>query len=250
LRAFPQQHVLLCVLSVILSDTDRMRNAQLLWQYGDRHYHAKRWTEAADWFIAGSHKLFTINSPTTSAKCFRKAALCYIEQREYARASMVIRRCPENEAKTHYVVFLTAVHQGKLRRWILHLIMTSPPGSEDEGQVLKRLIDSSTNPKVTAAIRAVHDMLRSPDFDRKMLLLATQISHQSEMKVVLLSVLEALLKTLKVGDSGEVVVEAMTLIRCIIRLALGLLAEPATNQLGTRAVGKNDFSYSYFPGLS
>jgi hypothetical protein len=89
-------------------------------------------------------------------------------------------------------------------------------------------------------------MLRSPDFDRKMLLLATQISHQSEMKAVLLSVLEALLKTLKVGDSGEVVVEAMTLIRCIIRLALGLLVDPATNQLGTRVFGTKCFSYGYF----
>jgi hypothetical protein len=73
-------------------------------------------------------------------------------------------------------------------------------------------------------------MLKAPDFDRKMLLLATQISHQSEMKAVLLSVLEALLKTLKFGDSGEVVVEAMTLIRCIIRLALALLVEPTVNR--------------------
>lgn len=64
-----------------------------------------------------------------------------------------------------------------------------------------------------------------------MLLLATQISHQSEMKAVLLSVLEALLKTLKVGNSGETVVEAMTLIRCIIRLALGLLVDPTANKL-------------------
>jgi hypothetical protein len=73
-------------------------------------------------------------------------------------------------------------------------------------------------------------MLRCPDFDRKMLLLATQISHHSEMKPVLLSVLEALLKTLKVGGSGEVVVEGMTLIRCIIRLSLGLLVDPAANK--------------------
>ena len=84
--------------------------------------------------------------------------------------------------------------------------------------------------EVVAAIRAVQEMLKAPDFDRKMLLLATQISHQSEMKAVLLSVLEALLKTLKMGDSGEVVVEAMTLIRCMIRLALGLLVEPTVNR--------------------
>lgn len=89
-------------------------------------------------------------------------------------------------------------------------------------------------------------MLRSPDFDRKMLLLATQVSHQSDMKAVLLSVLEALLKTLKTGDSGEVVVEAMTLIRCIIRLALGLLVDPAANQLGTRAERHEYFLIRFF----
>lgn len=73
-------------------------------------------------------------------------------------------------------------------------------------------------------------MVKAPDFDRKMLLLATQISHESEMKTVLLSVLEELLKTLKLENSGETVVEAMTLIRCIIRLVLKLLVEPAANK--------------------
>ncbi|KAJ7615258.1 meiosis protein SPO22/ZIP4 like-domain-containing protein [Mycena polygramma] len=168
----------------------------LIWQYGDRHFNAKRWSAAADWFLAGSHLLFREACPTSGAKCFRKAALCYIEQREYARASAVIRRCPSNEATTHYVLFLTAVHQGL----------------DDE------------------AIRAIRDMVKAADFDRKMLLLATQISHESDMKTVLLSVLEALLKTLKIENSGETVVEAMTLIRCIIRLVLKLLVEPASNK--------------------
>ncbi|KAF7367752.1 hypothetical protein MSAN_00839200 [Mycena sanguinolenta] len=168
----------------------------LIWQYGDRHFHAKRWSAAADWFLVGSHQLFGASCPTSGAKCFRKAALCYIEQHEYAKASAVIRRCPSNEATTHYVMFLTAVHQGL----------------DDE------------------AIRAIQDMVKAVDFDRKMLLLATQISHESEMKPVLLSVLEALLKTLKIENSGETVVEAMTLIRCIIRLVLKLLVEPASNK--------------------
>lgn len=115
MRTFPQQHVFQCVFQLRSPRlTASEKHAQLLWQYGDRHYHAKRWSEAADWFIAGSHKLFRVDSHTTSAKCFRKGALCYMEQREYARASMLIRRCPENEAKTQYVLFLTAVHQGTL----------------------------------------------------------------------------------------------------------------------------------------
>ncbi|KJA20853.1 hypothetical protein HYPSUDRAFT_68178 [Hypholoma sublateritium FD-334 SS-4] len=163
----------------------------LIWQYGGRHYKAKKWSEAADWYLAGSHAIFKTHSPLSSAKCFRKAALCHIEQREYALASTIIRRCPNNEASTHYVIFLTAVHQ---------------------------------------AIRAVHDMVKAPDFDRKMLLLATQISHQSEMKGALLAVLESLLKTLKIGSDGDVVIEAMALLRCIIKLILKLLSEPAADK--------------------
>jgi len=117
----------------------------LMWQYGDRHYQSNRWSQAADWFVAGTHCLFQqTNSNTTTSKCYRKAALCYIEQKEYAKASTLIRRCSTDEAATHYVTFLAAVYQGL----------------EDE------------------AIRATHDMVKAPDFDRKLLLLATQLSHE------------------------------------------------------------------------
>ncbi|KAJ7259902.1 meiosis protein SPO22/ZIP4 like-domain-containing protein [Mycena rebaudengoi] len=168
----------------------------LIWQYGDRHFSAKRWLEAAEWFLVGSHQLFRSGCPTSAAKCFRKAALCYIEQHEYAKASALIRRCPSNEATSHYVLFLTAIHQGL----------------DDE------------------AIRAVRDMVKAPDFDRKMLLLATRISHGAGMETVLVSVLDSLLKTLKNENSGETVVEAITIIRCLIRLLLKLLGEPAANR--------------------
>lgn len=84
---------------------------------------------------------------------------------------------------------------------------------------------------IAVAIKALHDMRSAAGFDRRMLLLATQISHQLESKGVLLSVLEALLATLVVGSGGcETVVEAMTLIRCIIRLVLKLMSDPTANQ--------------------
>lgn len=73
-------------------------------------------------------------------------------------------------------------------------------------------------------------MLKAPDFDRKYLLLATQLAHETEMRTVLLSVLEALLKTLKFGNSGETAVEAVNLLRCIIRMILRLLVEPGANR--------------------
>jgi hypothetical protein len=45
-------------------------------------------------------------------KCYRKAALCYIQQREYASAAAVVRLCPGNEAATHYISLLASVKQG------------------------------------------------------------------------------------------------------------------------------------------
>ncbi|KAF9552702.1 hypothetical protein CPC08DRAFT_261815 [Agrocybe pediades] len=168
----------------------------LIWQYGGRYYKSKKWAAASDWYMAGSHKLFTANSPSTFTKCCRKAVLCHIEQRDFALASTLIRRCPTNEAATSYIMFLIAIHQG---------------------------LDSE-------AIRAIQDMMKAPDFDRKMLLLATQISHQSEMKNVLLVVLESLLRTLKIGTNGEMLIEAMSLMRCIVKLTLTLLVEPTANK--------------------
>jgi hypothetical protein len=80
------------------------------------------------------------------------------------------------------------------------------------------------------AIQAISDIVKAPDFDRRMLQLATQLSHESDMKKLLLTVLDALLKTITIGDKGETVVDGMTLIRCIIRLILRLLTEPDANQ--------------------
>jgi hypothetical protein len=63
-----------------------------------------------------------------------------------------------------------------------------------------------------------------------MLILATQICHRADKKHVLLAVLECLLRSLKVGSGSEAVPETMTLVRCIIKLILGLLVQPATKR--------------------
>lgn len=72
-------------------------------------------------------------------------------------------------------------------------------------------------------------MVQAPDFDRNMLLLATQLSHDSSMKSLLLSVLDALLETLHLQESNFVP-ESMILIRCAIRLIIQLMGDPAANQ--------------------
>ncbi|KAI9566962.1 meiosis protein SPO22/ZIP4 like-domain-containing protein [Boletus coccyginus] len=164
----------------------------LIWQYGDRHYHASRWAEAADWFMSGTHAIFSGLGASSLSKCFRKAAVCQLQQKEYARAMATIRRCPQNGATTRYVAFLVAVRQ---------------------------------------ATKAVKEMVEAPDFDRRMLLLACRLSHDSDMKGLLLSVLRHLLDTLNFRENVDTVTESMTLIRCIIRLTLKLLAEPGANSV-------------------
>ncbi|KAH9850619.1 meiosis protein SPO22/ZIP4 like-domain-containing protein [Lenzites betulinus] len=166
----------------------------LLWQFGDRHYHAKRWGTAADWFLIGTHRVFGSMSHISNAKCIRKAALCYIQCGEHAQASAIIRRCPPTEAATHYVALLIAAHQGL----------------EDE------------------AVAAVREMVHASNFNKRMLLLATRLANESGMKNLLLSVLDALLEaSVQVGVEAEP--EAITLVRCIIRLVLRMMSEPAAD---------------------
>lgn len=88
-------------------------------------------------------------------------------------------------------------------------------------------------------------MARAPDFDRKMLILATQLAHESDMKGLLLSVLDALLQTLNIPE-GNMVIEAMVLIRCAIRLILKLMMEPAANQCVSIFIESSLFSVYCF----
>lgn len=109
---------------------------QLIWQYGDRHYHASRWAEAADWFLCGTHTLFSSLGASSLSKCFRKAAMCQLQEKEYARAMATIRRCPQNGAPTHYVAFLIAVRQGLYAALTVSVAcwsLTGYSGLEDDG---------------------------------------------------------------------------------------------------------------------
>jgi hypothetical protein len=63
-------------------------------------------------------------------------------------------------------------------------------------------------------------MAKAPDFDRKHLLAVTKLAHEANMRPLLLISLEMLLKTLKFNKDEETVSDALTLIRCIIRLLL------------------------------
>lgn len=95
-----------------LPKTPTMACLTILWKVGDRHFQMKKWSEAAEWFLVGTHKAFASVAQMSGPKSLRKAALCYIEQREYARASQVIRRCPDDQSSTFYLRFLAAAYQG------------------------------------------------------------------------------------------------------------------------------------------
>ncbi|QRW05718.1 hypothetical protein RhiLY_04717 [Ceratobasidium sp. AG-Ba] len=69
-----------------------------------------------------------------------------------------------------------------------------------------------------------------------MLLLATQLAHETKQRTLLLAVLGAMLRTLRQGHQGlelEAETEGITIVRCSVRIILDLLQEPlaATNEL-------------------
>lgn len=69
-------------------------------------------------------------------------------------------------------------------------------------------------------------MVSATDFSCDMLLLAIQISHESGMEHLLLVVLDALLETNYLKDDETSHTDAMTVIRCSIRLIIKLLSRP------------------------
>ena len=80
---------------------------------------------------------------------------------------------------------------------------------------------------ISIAIKAVNRMATAADFDRRMLYLATQLANESDMKSLLLSVLEELLKHLQLRGCADGQMELIALIRCIIRLDLKIMASQA-----------------------
>jgi hypothetical protein len=85
-----------------------------MWAIGDRMFETKQWTQAAGWYLLSAHPAFRDLGQGSISKSLRKAALCHIQQGEYAQASSVTIRCSGDECATHYVAFLASVTQGSL----------------------------------------------------------------------------------------------------------------------------------------
>jgi hypothetical protein len=63
-------------------------------------------------------------------------------------------------------------------------------------------------------------MVKAPDFDRRMLLMITQLAHENQLRRILLKVLNALLQTLSSESQPANVVEGIILIRYTLDLAV------------------------------
>jgi hypothetical protein len=69
-------------------------------------------------------------------------------------------------------------------------------------------------------------MVHGTCFDQRMLLMATRLAHESDSKNVLLSVLQQLIDFVGARKTTDMNVEPVTLLRCMIRLVLRLIADP------------------------
>ncbi|CEL58335.1 hypothetical protein RSOLAG1IB_03081 [Rhizoctonia solani AG-1 IB] len=218
----------------VLDKTSAAACQLVLWRNGEASYKAKKWIEAADWFVLSASPAFQ-SMPGAQSRCVRKASLCYIQQGEYAQASILVSRCSQDESATHYIRFLAAVHQGK----VVFIIsgasnpLTLSSVRARRGRQVQSLRGEDRHAEILPAIQAVETMLSTSDFDRKMLLLAIQLAHETKQKTLLLAVLEAMYKTMQREPHVDVETEGITLVRCSIRIILDLLKEPlaATTQL-------------------
>ncbi len=102
-----------------------------------------------------------------------------------------------------------------------------PIGLEDEG-ISIRLTRFAMNDDLLIAVAAVREMVHASNFSKKMLLLATRLANEAGLKGLLLSVLHALLDV-SIRDGVDSQAESITLIRCIIRLVLRTMSEPAAD---------------------
>ncbi|KAI9509875.1 hypothetical protein F5148DRAFT_1282528 [Russula earlei] len=186
--------------------------------YGERRHSVKRCSDAVDWFLLGTRKTFSSVADTCASKCFRKAALCHIEQEEYAQASDIIRHCPGEEAGTQFLSFLVAIKQGWENDGRDQLTFV------DNHLVARPMIDTVFH---LLAIRAIKAMVDGSGFDERMLLMATRLAHEIDLKHVLLAVLQELLDYVRARKTTEMNVEPVTLIRCMIRLVLRLITDTA-----------------------
>ncbi|WVQ84872.1 hypothetical protein IAT38_007035 [Cryptococcus sp. DSM 104549] len=159
----------------------------LLWNIAAFHEAKDRVAEAANWYQLAAHDLFKVLGGVNVSRCLRKAALCYIKVLDFTAALDLIKRCPSDEASTHYLAFLAAVRRDRQQ----------------------------------AAIDAVTAIVECPDLEGQQLVLMTSLANEKGSQPVLVAAMRALLGVLTKADiSFDVQIETVTVIRCLVRLTV------------------------------
>ncbi|RXK39419.1 hypothetical protein M231_03252 [Tremella mesenterica] len=97
----------------IESKTEVAAYSTLLWSLGDKLAAQRAQSQsAAAWFQLAAHPALTQLELDGSARCWRKAALCYIRAGDNSSARALLERCSPAEASTQYLSFLVALQQG------------------------------------------------------------------------------------------------------------------------------------------
>lgn len=81
-----------------------------MWRRGDTAHAESRSAIAAKWYLMGTNSIFRSLEEEISQKCFRKAALCFVEVGMLVEADKMMEKCAGgiDSAKNHFVRFYTA----------------------------------------------------------------------------------------------------------------------------------------------
>ncbi|KAF8315265.1 uncharacterized protein EI90DRAFT_3088369 [Cantharellus anzutake] len=125
-----------------------LEHVKVLWDMGDKLYNSNKWSRAVRWYCLSSHEIFA-------------RAVAPVTLGEYSQAVDCLQRCQAdgttNEAATHYLSFLAAIHQAaeaitrllahekQLRLSLLHSLLETSDNAPvanggSEGILLSRCI--------------------------------------------------------------------------------------------------------------
>ncbi|GAA5927429.1 hypothetical protein JCM1841_000470 [Sporobolomyces salmonicolor] len=161
-----------------------------IWRQGDTANGAQRFTDASDWYLLATKPVLQSIEAGTMAKSIRKAALSYLEAKQFQRADEVMQlpAAQDDLAKSHFVRFYSALLQKNKTR----------------------------------AIGAFRAMCTAPHFAPNQLLWAAKFAFEAREQDLLAAILAILLDMCRNG-TDLAGVDLMTLSRCLVRILLNKL---------------------------
>ncbi|SCV71567.1 BQ2448_3155 [Microbotryum intermedium] len=153
------------------------------WRHGDHERAKEAFFEAGEWYTLSLHPLFIENGGIVDAKSMRKAALCYLEIRDFIRAEHTMNLRPDR-----------------------------PPDAKD---FFIRFFHATLRQDVEQATQALDGMVKAPDFRYPLLLWACKVANESGITALSTAVLQALLSVHRRGGEGDTQKELLTTVRYV-----------------------------------